>query len=159
MTNKTNKIKIYTDGSCLGNPGPGGWCCVLIASTKIRSLCGSSPHTTNNQMELRAIIEALKVLSKPSDVIIYTDSLYVKNAFDLDWLKGWQKNGWRNAQNAPVKNKELWKELLDVSRRHGLEWKWVKGHSGDKWNEHCDEHAKRCAMRQIEREDFLIPVE
>ena len=144
---KTNSpiVEIYTDGSCLGNPGSGGWAAILLYKEHRKEISGNELNTTNNRMEMRAVIEALKNLKKPNEeILIYTDSKYVMDGI-TKWIFGWKKNGWKSADKKPVKNLELWQELdLQVSR-HQIKWKWVKGHSGNHFNEAVDELAKRAA--------------
>ena len=135
-----SKILIYTDGACSGNPGPGGWGAVLIYSLdqkSVQEISGFSPATTNNIMELTAVIEALKLLENGSSIEIYTDSKYVMNGI-TDWINNWKKNNWRNAAKQPVKNQEFWQELDQQVSRHTISWHWVKGHSGDKYNDRAD---------------------
>lgn len=144
MENKTPTIEIYTDGSCLGNPGRGGWGAILIWGDHQKKISGGKKETTNNQMELQAVIEGLKALKKPSEIIIYTDSQYVKNGI-TEWIKKWQMNGWKTANRKPVKNMELWQELgLEVDK-HKIKWQWVKAHNGNKYNEMVDELARAAA--------------
>jgi len=131
------EIKIYCDGACSGNPGPGGWGAVLLWNEHTKKLSGGSANTTNNQMELRAAIEGLKAIKKVVKVAIYTDSQYVKNGITT-WIHSWKKNGWNKGK---VKNIELWKELDDIASKHEVKWHWVKGHNGDKYNEMADELA------------------
>jgi len=139
------KIEIYTDGSCLGNPGPGGWGAILLYKEHQKKISGSNPATTNNRMEMQAVVEALKLIKKESaKVIIYTDSQYVKDGISK-WIFAWKKNGWRNANRKLIKNVDLWQELdLEVSK-HRVEWVWVKGHSGNHYNEIVDELARKAA--------------
>jgi ribonuclease HI len=137
-------IEIYTDGSCLGNPGVGGWGAILLYKEHLKKISGGNPATTNNQMELKAVIEALKVLKKSSEVIIYTDSQYVKNGLTT-WIKKWKVNGWRTADRKPIKNLELWQELEIESLKHQIDWRWVKAHNGNKFNEMVDELARQAA--------------
>ena len=130
-------VEIYTDGACRGNPGPGGWAAVLTARGQEKELSGAESHTTNNRMELQAVISALQALKRPVDVRLYTDSQYVRNGV-LTWLAQWKSRGWTTADRKPVKNRDLW-ELLDVeAARHRIEWHWVRGHSGVAGNERCD---------------------
>lgn len=130
-------VEIYTDGACRGNPGPGGWAAVLSASGREKEISGAESHTTNNRMELQAVIAALQALKFPVDVRLYTDSQYVRNGI-LTWLAQWKARGWRTADKKPVKNQDLW-ELLDAeAARHHVEWHWVRGHSGVPGNERCD---------------------
>ena len=140
-----NNIVAYTDGACSGNPGPGGWGVVLRAKVegkivRERLLSGGCKHTTNNRMELRAAIEALKALRKPSKIIIVTDSTYVQEGLN-NWIKKWKRNGWRTANNKPIKNEDLWK-LLDIeNRKNSVTWQWIKGHAGHEGNELADKLA------------------
>ncbi len=137
-------IEIYTDGACLGNPGRGGWGAILLYKEHRKEISGSENPTTNNRMELRAVIEALKTLKKPSEVTIYTDSKYVMDGM-TKWIFNWKKNSWRTADKKPVKNSEIWQELdLEVAK-HQLKWIWVKGHSGNPLNEAVDELARNAA--------------
>ncbi len=136
-----NNIIIYTDGACSGNPGKGGWGAVLMTSQHRKEISGAVAHTTNNQMEITAVIEALRIIKKPSSIQIYTDSKYVIEGI-TKWINGWKKNGWRTADRKPVKNSELWQELDEEASRHNIEWRWVKGHSGDKYNDIADELAR-----------------
>ena len=135
-----NIVEIYTDGACKGNPGPGGWGAVLLYKNHQKEISGFQKETTNNQMELLAVIEALKILKKESQIIIYTDSVYVKDGI-TKWILNWKKNGWKNSQKKPVKNMELWQELDELNSKHQIEWKWVKGHSDNKYNEIADQLA------------------
>lgn len=137
----------YTDGACSGNPGPGGWGALLIARDgdtvlKERELCGGEPDTTNNRMELLAAIHALESLSRASDIVVVTDSAYVKNGV-TGWIHGWKRNGWKTADKKPVKNAELWQRLDLAQARHRVEWRWIKGHAGHAENERADELARR----------------
>lgn len=143
MSMNTKKIIIYTDGAARGNPGPAGWAAVLINGKDVFEMGGSSPHATNNQMELSAPIEALKYLLKNKKMMpvqIFSDSKYVVLGI-TEWIFGWQKNNWRNAAKKPVLNKELWEELFDLSQKFKISWAYVEGHAGDKWNERADEIA------------------
>lgn len=136
-----DKIEIYTDGSCLGNPGNGGWAAILLYKEHQKKISGGKENTTNNQMELQAVIEALKALKRPSEIIIYTDSQYVKNGLTM-WITNWKRNGWRTADKKPVKNLELWQELDFESAKHQITWHWVKAHAGNKYNEIVDKLAR-----------------
>ena len=135
-----NEVTIYTDGACSGNPGKGGWGAILIYAKEKKYMSGSKQLTTNNQMELTATIEALKVILKPSKIALYTDSQYVKNGI-TSWIFNWKKNGWKTANKKPVANKDLWIELEKYVDFHSVNWFWVKGHSGDHYNEIADELA------------------
>ncbi|WP_416908276.1 MAG: ribonuclease HI [Polymorphobacter sp.] len=142
-------VIIATDGACKGNPGIGGWGAILRARNgHEKELSGAEAHTTNNRMELTGAIRALNALTKPARVTLTTDSVYVRDGI-MKWVHGWQKNGWRTADRKPVKNAELWQELLAASARHEIEWRWVKGHSGDPDNERADALANAAieAMR------------
>ena len=135
------KYKIYTDGACSGNPGPGGWGAVILEEDKNqKNISGNEKDTTNNRMELMAPIMALKKISTNSKVVIYTDSKYVKNGI-TEWIKNWEKNGWKNANKKPVKNKDLWIKLDNLCKDNKIIWKWVKGHSNNKYNNLADELA------------------
>ena len=137
-------IKIYTDGSCLENPGNGGWAAIIIDDEKKTQIKGSKKNTTNNQMELLAPIEALKKISKGSKVQIFTDSKYVKSGI-TEWIHNWKKNGWKTADKQPVKNKELWEELDLLNNEFVISWNWVKAHSTDELNNEVDLIAKEAA--------------
>ncbi len=137
------KVDIYTDGACSPNPGVGGWGAILISSKhKIRTeISGAEGDSTNNRMEMTAAIKALEALKRPCVVDLYTDSSYLKNAFEQKWINNWENKGWRTKGGAPVANKDLWLRLLEVSQNHEVTWYWVKGHSGHLENERCDELA------------------
>ena len=134
-------ITIYTDGACSGNPGPGGWGAVLILGQYKKELSGAEKETTNNRMELTAAIMALSALKKPCHVELFSDSAYLVNAFNNDWIKNWQKNGWRNSQKKPVENKDLWEKLVMLTANHEVAFVKVKGHADNKWNNRCDKLA------------------
>ena len=134
-------VRIYTDGACSGNPGPGGWGALLTFKTTEKELSGGEEMTTNNRMELMAAIEALRALKKHCRVELYTDSSYVKDGI-TKWVEGWKANGWRTANKKPVKNMELWHELSDLAAKHHMSWHWVKGHSGHPENERVDALAR-----------------
>lgn len=134
-------VEIYTDGACSGNPGPGGWGAVLIYNGVEKQLSGSEKETTNNRMELSAVITALKALKEPCNVTLTTDSKYVCDAINKGWLTSWQKNSWKKADKKPVLNIDLWQELLPLLDKHRVEFIWVKGHNGHKYNEICDKLA------------------
>ena len=144
-----NIVHVFTDGACKGNPGSGGWGAILKYGDHEKELNGYSPETTNNIMELTAVIEALKSLTRPCKIILTTDSNYVKNGI-TEWIHGWKKKGWKTANKKPVKNKEYW-QLLDAEvQRHHIEWKWVKGHSGHPENERADELANEAVEANSE---------
>tara|TARA_B100001250_G_scaffold171099_1_gene147362 strand:- start:1782 stop:2225 length:444 start_codon:yes stop_codon:yes gene_type:complete len=146
--NKTEKVQIFTDGACKGNPGPGGWGAILRFQDNEKEINGYKPLTTNNIMELMAVIESLKAISKPFEIVITTDSQYVKNGI-TSWIHNWKKNGWKTAAKKPVKNKELWVELDHLIQKHTVSWKWVKGHSGHIENERADELANEAITNKI----------
>jgi ribonuclease HI len=135
-------VEIYTDGACRGNPGPGGWAALLLAGGSEREISGAEAHTTNNRMELTAVIRALEALKRPVEGAIYTDSQYVRQGV-LDWMPNWKARGWKTADKKPVKNQDLWQTLDALVVIHKLEWHWVKGHSGNVGNERVDELANR----------------
>jgi ribonuclease HI len=135
------KVIIFTDGACSGNPGPGGWGAVMNYNGTVKELHGGQLATTNNQMELRAAIEALNALKRPCEVEMHVDSQYVKDGI-TKWIHGWKKNGWKTADKKPVKNVELWQALDDAITRHEISWNWVKGHAGHPENERADELAR-----------------
>jgi ribonuclease HI len=137
-----NKVVIYTDGACSGNPGKGGWGAVLIFGEITKEIYGYNSDTTNNRMELMAVIEALKALKKPCLVELYLDSQYVKNGI-TEWIIKWQKNGWKTADKKPIKNQDLWLELWEQKNKHNISWHWVKGHSNHPLNDKADELARR----------------
>lgn len=140
------KVKIYTDGACLENPGHGGWGAILIYKEHQKEISGSEKESTNNRMELRAVIEALKTLKKSAETTIYTDSTYVKDGI-TKWILNWKKNGWRTADRKPVKNADLWQELDLEAAKHRIEWVWVKGHAGNHFNEIADQLARKAAEK------------
>lgn len=137
-----NIVEIYTDGACKGNPGPGGWGAVMRYGGAEKQLCGGEPDTTNNRMELMAAIKALETLNRPCEVILTTDSQYVRQGI-TEWLAGWKRKGWKNSQNKPVKNADLWKRLDLAVQPHTIDWRWVKGHSGHPENELADQLANK----------------
>ena len=140
--NVVERVVIYTDGACKGNPGPGGWGAWLRWGEHEKELFGGEPATTNNRMELTAVIESLRLLKRRTPVAIYTDSNYVKDGI-TSWIHGWKKRGWRTADNKPVKNIELWQQLDGLVASHAVEWHWVRGHNGDPGNERADALANR----------------
>ena len=143
---KDEIVEIYSDGACKGNPGPGGWGAILRLKSATRSaekeLWGGEPHTTNNRMELTAVIRALEALRRPSRVRLYTDSQYVQKGIS-GWIRQWKRNGWRTADKKPVKNTDLWQRLEELAARHEVEWHWVRGHAGHPENERADQLANK----------------
>lgn len=137
-----SEIRIYSDGACSGNPGPGGWGALIVQGGEVVELSGGERATTNNRMELQGVIEALKRIEPGSTVVITTDSEYVKKGM-TEWIGGWIRKGWKTAGGTPVKNKELWVELLNLTKKHSVKWEWVRGHSGHPENERCDALARR----------------
>ena len=136
------KVTIYTDGACSGNPGPGGWGAVLMYQDAKKEMSGGSKNTTNNIMEITAVIEALKSLKVPCEVDLYSDSAYVVNCFKQGWIYNWMKNNWINSNKEPVKNKELWQELYSLTKTHKVNFIKVKGHADNEFNNRCDELAR-----------------
>ena len=136
------KVIIYTDGACSGNPGPGGWGAILMYKENKKEIAGRKEDTTNNVMELTAVVEGFKLLKFPCEVEIYSDSAYVVNAFQQRWIYNWVKNNWKTAGKAPVKNQELWQELYDLTKIHKVTFHKVKGHSDNEFNNRCDELAR-----------------
>jgi ribonuclease HI len=135
-------VQAFTDGSCLGNPGPGGWAAVLRCNGSERELSGGFALTTNNRMEILAVIEALSILKEPCSVDLHTDSQYVRNAVEKKWLAGWRRNGWKTSDKKPVKNRDLWERLQPLLDVHTVRFHWVRGHSGHPENERCDVLAR-----------------
>jgi ribonuclease HI len=140
MNDSPDLVEIYTDGACRGNPGPGGWAALLMCQGREREISGAEASTTNNRMELLAVINALRALKRRTRARIYTDSQYVRLGI-VQWLQGWKARGWRTATRGPVKNKDLWEILDQLTAGHDLEWHWVRGHSGVPGNERCDQLA------------------
>ena len=140
MNESEDVVEIYSDGACKGNPGVGGWGALLRSGDRVRELSGGELATTNNRMELMAVIRALEALKRPCRVRVHTDSQYVQLGISR-WIHGWKKNGWRTADKKPVKNADLWRELDELAQKHDMEWVWVKGHAGDPGNERADELA------------------
>ena len=138
--NKT--VTLYTDGACKGNPGKGGWGVLMRYGSHEKELFGGEAHTTNNRMELTAIIQGLAALNRPCAVVIYTDSQYVKNGMEK-WIHGWKKNGWKTAAKQPVKNEDLWRQLDQLAAQHQIQWQWVRGHAGHAENERADALANQ----------------
>ena len=136
------KVIIYTDGACSGNPGPGGWGAILMYKNAKKEISGGNKSTTNNIMEITAVIEALKCLKVESEVEVYSDSAYTVNAFNQKWIYGWMKNGWKTSNGDNVKNKELWQELYSLNQKHKVEFIKVKGHADNEYNNRCDELAR-----------------
>lgn len=132
------EVIIYTDGACSGNPGPGGWAAILMYGDHIKEISGGETSTTNNRMELTAAIEALRRLKRPCRVTLYSDSAYLVNAFEQGWLEKWQQNGWRTSKKEPVENRDLWQTLLELTGRHDVRFRKVKGHHDNPWNNRCD---------------------
>jgi ribonuclease HI len=150
--NALNLVEIHTDGACKGNPGPGGWGVRMVSGAHVKELFGGELNTTNNRMELTAVIEALKALKRPCNVALYLDSQYVRQGI-TQWIHGWKAKGWRTADKQPVKNVDLWQELdrLVSSSGHRIEWHWVKGHAGDPGNERADALANQGVAKALGR--------
>ena len=144
------QIEIFTDGACKGNPGPGGWGAIIRYGKHEKEIAGGDPDTTNNRMELSAAIQALKILIEPCHVKLHTDSKYVLDGI-TKWIHGWQRNGWKNASKQPVRNADLWRDLIDAVARHQVEWIWVKGHNGHPENERADRLASDAAEVAAQR--------
>jgi len=136
------EVTIYTDGACSHNPGPGGWGAVLMFGSNEKEISGYEAHTTNNRMELTAAIKALEALKEPCRVSLYSDSAYLVNTFKQNWLEKWQRNGWKTSNKGPVENQDLWKQLLELTGKHTVEWVKVKGHSDNEYNNRCDRLAR-----------------
>ena len=135
-------VEIYTDGACKGNPGVGGWGAILRFGDREKEIFGGTANTTNNRMEMTAVIEALRSLSRPCEAIVFTDSSYVQKGIS-EWIHGWKRNGWRTSDKKPVKNADLWQELDQLAAGHKVEWRWVRGHAGHPENERADQLANR----------------
>ncbi|HVO96481.1 MAG TPA: ribonuclease HI [Bryobacteraceae bacterium] len=141
------RVQLITDGACLGNPGPGGWACILRFGDKKKEMSGSEPHTTNNRMEITAAIEGLRALREPCEVEVVTDSEYLKNGIST-WIKGWKRNGWKTSAKKPVVNQDLWMALDELVSKHKMHWTWTKGHADHDDNNRCDELATAAARTQ-----------
>jgi ribonuclease HI len=141
-----NTVNIYSDGACKGNPGRGGWGALLVAGEHRKEICGGEADTTNNRMEMTAVIRALESLKRPSDVAVHTDSQYVQKGIS-EWLPGWKRRNWRTAQGKPVKNQDLWQQLDALAQRHRIEWHWVRGHAGHPENERADALANQGVLQ------------
>ncbi len=148
---KCNKmVKIFTDGACCGNPGPGGYGAILKYGQEIKEISGCESETTNNRMEMMAVIEALGQIKRPCKIRVFTDSNYVVKGM-TEWIQGWIKRNWLNAQKQPVKNRDLWEDLLRLSAAHKIQWQWIKGHSGHPENERCDQIARDAIKNCLEQ--------
>lgn len=141
------EVEIYTDGACSGNPGPGGWGAILFYGGHRKEMSGGTSPTTNNRMELTAVIEALSILKEPCNVKVYSDSAYIVNCFQQNWTRGWIRNGWKNSKGQPVENQDLWKRLLQLMETHKVEYIKVKGHADNEFNNRCDELAREAVKR------------
>ena len=142
------RVHLITDGACIGNPGPGGWACILRYGGHKKEMSGSAPETTNNRMELTAAIEGLRALKEPCEVEVITDSEYVKNGI-TNWIHGWKRNGWKTSSKKPVVNQDLWSELDRLAAKHETRWTWTKGHADHDDNNRCDELAAQAAREQL----------
>ena len=140
------QVTLITDGSCLGNPGPGGWAAIIRFGSRKKELSGGERETTNNRMEMRAVLEGLNALNEPCEVLLEIDSQYVKNGV-TQWMDGWKRKGWKTASKQPVKNQDLWRALDEAIQRHSIDWKWVKGHADHADNNRCDELARAAAAQ------------
>ena len=155
MADKKNySVNIFTDGACLGNPGPGGYAYILLYAQHEKKGSAGYRLTTNNRMELRAVIEGLRQLKKKCSVTVFSDSKYVCDAINKKWLEKWDKNGWRSSDKKPVKNKDLWIELKELLNGHSVIFEWLKGHAGNKYNELCDQLANSAAIGKNLMEDI-----
>ena len=144
MTDQGDRVTIHTDGSCLSNPGPGGWAAILRWRDNEREIVGHEPDTTNNRMELMATIMGLNAVTRAMPIDLHTDSRYVMNGVQ-EWMPRWKVNGWKTASKKPVANQDLWQQLDEAVSRHHIRWHWVKGHAGDEFNERCDQLARTAA--------------
>jgi ribonuclease HI len=154
--NKDKVVEIFTDGACSGNPGPGGYGSLLRCGDVTKEISGCASNTTNNRMEMMAVIEALRQLKRPCRITLYTDSTYVMRGM-TEWIPGWIRRNWVNSQKKPVLNRDLWEEILDLSRPHQIEWKWVRGHQGHPENERCDWLARNALKKCNETSDPEMP--
>lgn len=155
MDNKIPEVEIYTDGACSGNPGPGGYGAILKYGSHVKEIAGGYRLTTNNRMELTAVIKSLQVLKKPCSVTIYSDSKYIVDAMNLGWVKKWVAGGWIKGDRSPVKNVDLWKELMGLLKPHRVAWVWVKGHSDNELNSRCDRLAVEASKSgQLEADEI-----
>lgn len=141
------RVTIFTDGSCLGNPGPGGWAAILRFGRHEKELTGGEPVTTNNRMEMMAAVQALSALKEPCEVELWSDSQYLINAFEKKWVDTWLRNGWRTAAKEPVKNVDIWEQLIELTRKHKVRFNYVRGHAGHPENERCDVLAREVAAQ------------
>ena len=158
MSSALPHVVVHTDGACSGNPGPGGWGAILTFGDREKELKGGELNTTNNRMELMAAISALEALKRPCRVDIHTDSQYLRNGI-MSWIASWKRNGWRTADKKPVKNVELWQALDEAVARHTIDWRWVKGHNGDEFNERADQLANEgmAPYKRRPASDVLMP--
>ncbi|MFC1863699.1 ribonuclease HI [Thermodesulfobacteriota bacterium] len=147
-SNNNTAVEIFTDGACSGNPGPGGYGAILKFGNKAKEISGYEPNTTNNRMEMTAVIKALRQLKRPCKIKLVSDSNYVIKGV-TEWLPGWIKRNWINSQKKPVLNRDLWEELIELKKNHKIEWMWVKGHKGHKENERCDQLAREAILENI----------
>ncbi|MFZ5643998.1 MAG: ribonuclease HI [Bacillota bacterium] len=155
MNDNTPHIEIYTDGACSGNPGPGGYGAILKYGSHSKEISGGYRLTTNNRMELTAVIKSLQELKKPCSITLYSDSKYIVDAFNLGWVNKWKSTGWIKGDKSPVKNVDLWKMLLDLLRPHSIKWVWVKGHSDNEMNSRCDRLAVEASKSVHLNEDTV----
>jgi len=146
----SSSVEIFTDGACKGNPGPGGWGAIIRSGAREKELSGGEPLTTNNRMELMAAIRALQALKRPCEIVLHTDSIYVRDGI-TKWVHGWRRNGWKTADRKPVKNADLWQELVDAAAPHRVTWQWVRGHAGHPENERADRLACDAAGQFVKR--------
>ena len=147
------KVHLITDGACIGNPGPGGWACILRHNGHVKEMSGSEAHTTNNRMELTAAVEGLRALKEPCEVIIVTDSNYLKDGI-TKWIKNWKRNGWQTKEKKPVINQDLWLQLDEQNERHNTTWQWTKGHASHEDNNRCDELATSAARNPAGKKKY-----